>query len=236
MKRAADRLCAACPRRLGIGIAYAAIGGLLLVVGWLGNGWLVVALWPALACAMVSASYLAGNGALIVRRPGWAFLPRRLALAPWMLATYANAWLWTHAEPPAVEVCPGIWLGKSLSGHGCQRLGIRSVVSMAAERGCPPGLAFCRHIPVLDLTIPTPAQLQHAVDAIDGSRDARPTLVCCALGYSRSALAMAAWLLASNAIAHPDAAILRLRQGPRRIVLSQADRLALWRWQFERSA
>ena len=38
-----------------------------------------------------------------------------------------------------------------------------------------------------------------------------PVLVCCALGYSRSACAVAAWLLATGRAATVDAALARVR-------------------------
>ncbi len=218
-----------------IGMAYGLASGLLLAIAWLGAGWWLLAIWPALACALVGIDYLTGSSAWVALRPGWALPIRWLLLAPWLWATHVNAWVWTHQQPAAVPVAEGIWLGKALSRSGCQRLGMRSVVSMAAERACPTGIVPCQHIPVLDLTVPSSAQIQQAVDAIDQARIARPTLVCCALGYSRSALAVAAWLVATGAVPHPDAAIARLRQGPRRVVLSPTHRRALWLWHSTRS-
>jgi protein-tyrosine phosphatase len=52
-------------------------------------------------------------------------------------------------------------------------------------------------------------------------------LVCCALGYGRSAAAVVAWLLASGRAADMDAAIRRVRQVRPRIVLNNDTRDAI---------
>ncbi|MFL6535105.1 MAG: hypothetical protein ACJ8G8_17435 [Pseudomonas sp.] len=46
-------------------------------------------------------------------------------------------------------------------------------------------------MPVLDLTAPTAEQCLDAAQKIEQLRQHGPVLVCCALGYSRSATAVA---------------------------------------------
>jgi protein-tyrosine phosphatase len=53
-------------------------------------------------------------------------------------------------------------------------------------------------VPQLDLTTPSQAQLERAVTAIHSAMGNGPVLVCCALGFSRSAAAVAAWLIATR--------------------------------------
>jgi len=52
-------------------------------------------------------------------------------------------------------------------------------------------------------------------------------LVCCALGYSRSALTVAAWLLHSGREAHVEGAIARVRAARPQVVFSDAHRALL---------
>ena len=61
-------------------------------------------------------------------------------------------------------------------------------------------------MPVLDLTMPPPQALADAAAAIERMRARGPVLVCCAFGYSRSACAVAAWLLATGRASTVDAA------------------------------
>ena len=56
-----------------------------------------------------------------------------------------------------------------------------------------------------------------------------PLLVCCALGYSRSACAVAAWLIGSGRAASVDEALALLQRARPQIVLGPAHREALAR-------
>ena len=73
--------------------------------------------------------------------------------------------------------------------------------------------------PVLDLTLPPADVLAGASAAIESLRGDGPVLVCCALGYSRSACAVAAWLLATGRVPSVDAAFQRIRAARAQIVL-----------------
>jgi protein-tyrosine phosphatase len=77
---------------------------------------------------------------------------------------------------------------------------------------------------VLDLTMPDRAILAAAVQAIEARKPNGKVLVCCALGYSRSAIVVAAWLTATGRAPDADAAIARIRVLRPHIVLSDAHR------------
>jgi protein-tyrosine phosphatase len=83
---------------------------------------------------------------------------------------------------------------------------------------------------MLDLVIPASNDLDAAVKAIDALKPKRPTLVCCALGYSRSAMVIAAWLIANQVAPSVDSAIRLLRKRRHRIVLHEAHRGRLEEW------
>jgi protein-tyrosine phosphatase len=99
---------------------------------------------------------------------------------------------------------------------------------------------------MLDLVPPAVAQLEQASRALEeaimamGRRGSHgwtrsggvtPTvLVCCALGLSRSALVVAAWLLRSGHARSPEDAIARLRAVRPAIVLGDAQVDVLRRW------
>ncbi|WP_284365324.1 dual specificity protein phosphatase family protein, partial [Pseudomonas putida] len=81
--------------------------------------------------------------------------------------------------------------------------------------------------PTLDLIAPDVALLQQAANAIERLRAQGPLLVCCALGYSRSASAVAAWLLLSGRCSDAQQAEALIRKARPGIVLHPAHRLAL---------
>ena len=87
---------------------------------------------------------------------------------------------------------------------------------------------------MLDLLVPAAGELEAAVNAIEDLKTSRPTLVCCALGYSRSAMAAAAWLVASRNAPSVDSAIAMLCARRRRVVLSAAHRARLEEWALVR--
>jgi protein-tyrosine phosphatase len=80
---------------------------------------------------------------------------------------------------------------------------------------------------VLDLTTPRTDALSDAVAAIERLRGRGPLLVCCALGYSRSACAVAAWLLATRRVANVEEALQRLKAARTQVVLSPSHAAAL---------
>jgi protein-tyrosine phosphatase len=80
---------------------------------------------------------------------------------------------------------------------------------------------------MLDLVVPQPAQLRHAAASIEHRRHAGPVLVCCALGYSRSAATVATWLLTRNPAQTMAEAIESVRRAQPRIVIDSALRAAV---------
>jgi protein-tyrosine phosphatase len=73
----------------------------------------------------------------------------------------------------------------------------------------------------------TAAQLRAAADCIEAALSHGEVLVCCALGYSRSATAVAAWLMISGRAADSDAAIALVCARRRGVVFSAEHRQAL---------
>jgi hypothetical protein len=69
-----------------------------------------------------------------------------------------------------------------------------------------------RNIAVLDLTAPTQEQLRDAAEFIARQVAHGIVYVHCKIGYSRSAAAVGAFLLASGRAATPEDAVARLRQ------------------------
>jgi protein-tyrosine phosphatase len=84
-------------------------------------------------------------------------------------------------------------------------------------------------VPQLDLVLPTVAQMQQAVVAIETMRaSGHKVLVCCALGYSRGALCVAAWLASHLQLNDAQAAVALVRAVRPQVVLS-AQSVALYR-------
>jgi Dual specificity phosphatase, catalytic domain len=93
--------------------------------------------------------------------------------------------------------------------------------------GRPPREIFYRSVPVLDLTVPSAADLRASVEAIEEGRRKGPVLVCCALGYSRSAAAVVAWLLTTERAGTVALAMDTVRRARPSMVLASEHRAAL---------
>jgi len=231
-----DRQTAVKPKPLrplsivALGSAYFA-GSLCLIIAacrFAGIGWLL--LWPAGALLMVAVVYWTWSPRLFRNHDGAMSFASVVLLAPYLLGAWLNSRWWTRGEPPAQEIVSGIWLGRAPTRKERDLLGIASVVHLAPELPINTNGIVCRGVPMLDLVAPDPSDLEAAVKAIEALKPVRPTLVCCALGYSRSAAAIAAWLVASQTVPSVDAAIALLRTHRRSMVVRDAHRARLEEW------
>ncbi|MEA9557543.1 phosphatase PAP2/dual specificity phosphatase family protein [Xanthomonas nasturtii] len=183
-------------------------------------------LWVSLSLGLVALNYaLLGALGFQKRADGGLSLAARWLYAPYLLAAWCNSRLWTRRDPLPRVVCDGVWLGRiPLPG---QRAAFAVVVDVSAELSLYAARAHDRTLPMLDLVAPTPAQLRAAADAIESARVHGPVLVCCALGYSRSAASVATWLVRSGRSNDVDAAIAQLRTARASIVLGAQHRAAI---------
>jgi hypothetical protein len=220
-------------RKLKIGGLYFCGFLLLTALATQIGTWAWWLLWPAGACLIVSGIYLTDDPALFRKRGGSLQAAMQWLLVPYTLAAWLNSRWWTHNEATAVEISDGVWLGRLPSRSEREALGVLSIVDLAAELPVPIDHIEYRFVPMLDLAVPTTAQLDRAVAAIESLEANRPTLVCCALGYSRSAAAVAAWLVKTGRANSVDHAIATIQHRRKRIVLT-AHRARLNSWAEER--
>lgn len=212
--------------RYGLGAAACAALG-----AWAGGlGWLL--LWPAGALALVALIYLAGDPRLFRKGHDGRMNPAMLALfGPYLFGAWLNARLWTLVHPEPSEIAPGVWLGRAPRRRERERAGYDALLDLAAELPIDRRGVASRAVPMLDLLVPEPAQLDAAVRALDGLRGGRhATLVYCALGYSRSALVAAGWLLANGRAASPEDAIAQIRRVRPRVAFGPEHRARLAEW------
>jgi hypothetical protein len=182
-------------------------------------------LWPALSLALVAASYaVLGPGGFQQGPAGRMSLAARGLLAPYRLAAWINSRLRTRGDTSAV-VRDGVSIGRLPSRR--EAAAFATIVSLCAELPVPAGGPPCHAFPLLDLATPEPATLRRAALRIAEAQARGTVLVCCALGYSRSAAAVATWLLASGRAQTIDEAVAEIRRVRPRIVLDEAARAAI---------
>ena len=126
-----------------------------------------------------------------------------------------------------VVVAEGVALGRLPDRRAAANF--PSVIDMSAELPRPMEHSGWRAFPTLDLVAPEPQVLRAAAAAIEEARTQGSVLVCCALGYSRSAAALATWLVAHGHAGSVAAAVARVRMARPRIVLADEALAAIAR-------
>lgn len=189
------------------------------------RSWAWWCLWPATSLALVALCYL-GFGAVGFqkRTDGRMSVAAHMLLLPYLSGAWINSRLWTWRLPKAVTIAEGIFIGR-LPSAGDGRA-YATVVDLCAELPAPGGNHRC--LPMLDLVAPAPSELGAAARMIEAARQQGPVLVCCALGYSRSAAAVCSWMLHTGRAGDAAEAAASLAQR-RPIVLSAThlDHIAL---------
>ena len=199
-------------RRLGLALRYGAGAALAAIIAFALGGAALWLLWVSLALVLVALAYLVLGPAAFQKGPeGRQTAATRLLLAPYLAGAWINARLWTRHDPPAAEVADGVWIARMPRRAELARLPAARLVDLCAELAAPSGLADYRGHVSLDL-VPVDSQtLQAAAASIETLRRDGPVIVCCALGYGRSAAAIAAWLVLTGRAADSAAALVRIR-------------------------
>ncbi|MBL8398348.1 MAG: phosphatase PAP2/dual specificity phosphatase family protein [Candidatus Accumulibacter sp.] len=218
-------------QRLRLAGAYA-VGALIGMAAGIGGGgaWLWL-LWPAAALGLVASIYALFDATAFGKRADGTMPPAvRVLLAPYQLGAWLNSRWWTRRLTPANSVMDGVLLGRLPTPDELSRHQATALVDLCAELPGPRGTWKRSVVPMLDLLPPTPEQLTQAVAAIEQLRQTGTVWVCCALGMSRSALAVAAWLLHSGRADGVERAIALVRAARPAVVIDQTAVDALRQW------
>jgi hypothetical protein len=201
---------------------YAAGATLLLVLtvpATFGSGIGLLLLWPMLALAIVALGY-AGSGECVFQKgaDGGISFASRWLLLPYRLGARLNIRWWTGRLAPATKIADGVFLGR-MPAPG-ELASYAAVVDMAAEL---PGLSVSgltwRSFPSLDL-VPVPAiRIRQAVLAVEAARQYGPVIICCALGFQRSVVVAACWLVRSGFATNAAAAVAQIKAAGRTVHL-----------------
>ncbi|TGQ34685.1 phosphatase PAP2/dual specificity phosphatase family protein [Mesorhizobium sp. M00.F.Ca.ET.216.01.1.1] len=189
------------PRARRLTLFYALGAALALagaIAGALVSAVSLILLWPALALAIVAFGY-AGAGPRVFQKAsdGGVSLASRVLLWPYRLGARVNLLMWTRKLPPRVLVTDGVFLGRFPTAGEADGFG--TVIDLAAELERPRRASGrWTSLAVLDLLPPSQDRLAEAVVAIETARKHGTVLVCCALGFQRSASVVAEWLVASG--------------------------------------
>ncbi|WP_421592348.1 phosphatase PAP2/dual specificity phosphatase family protein [Shinella sp. M27] len=192
---------------------------LLTVLTTYGSGGGLLLLWPALALAIVALGY-AGAGPRVFqkRADGRISLASRWLLWPYRLGARLNVLWWTRNLAPAVELADGVFLGRT--PRRSELSTYVAVIDMTAEMPAiaAPGLVW-HAFPSTDLLPLETGRIREAALAVQDASRHGPVLICCALGFQRSAAVAACWLIRAGHAANAAIAGERIKAAGRPVHL-----------------
>ena len=189
------------PERRKIGLYYtvgASVFLLFAILGFRLSPLSLFWLWPSLSLTIVAAAYL-GSGVCVFqkRSDGSVSLASYWLLMPYRWGARINIWIWTRKLAPSAQVLGNVHLGRFPKESEIKNFA--AIIDMTGEMLAPQHENLdWKSFPVLDLTPPSNQSLNDAAQAIQMTQEKGRLLVCCALGFQRSAAALAVWLVRSG--------------------------------------
>lgn len=179
--------------------------------------WGALLLWLVISLGIVAAAYLRWGSTVFQKNNGRLHWSARLVLGPCLLGQYLSLLYYRQQCRPWNEVTPNVWIGRVLNDReaiALVRRGVTAVLDLTAEFS--EAKAFLavnyKNIPILDLTAPVTEKLGEMAKFIDHESRRGIVYVHCKIGYSRTAAAVAAYLLQTGKANSILEAIAMLRQ------------------------
>lgn len=221
-------------RRVTIGTYYLfgaiVCAAFALVAGGIGL-WL---LWPSCSLLTVAVIYWRGDPGLFRKRDGRMDDAVAVLLAPYLLGAWLNSRWWTKSAPTPIEIVPGVWLSRTPGAKELAAAGACAMVDCTAELPIHRRARVLESVPMLDLLVPERSQIDAAVAALSAASPHGPTLVFCALGFSRSACVVIAWMVAKGVAENIGDAIAQVRMRHPKLTLTESHIARLEEWHAAR--
>ncbi|OCG03265.1 phosphatase PAP2/dual specificity phosphatase family protein [Gilliamella sp. wkB112] len=193
--------------------------------------WGLWLLWLSGAFLLVSANYLLFGAKGFQKQTNGHFnLAVTLLYFPYFIIMWINSRLWTYKCQAINHIYENIYLGRIPSTNVLTHNKFITVIDLCAE--LPIGKFDGNYVlvPILDMTPLTSHDCSKVATIIEHYQSKGKLLVDCALGYSRSATAIIAWLLWTNQVNNVDDAINMVKQSRQHIVISEQQRRILINW------
>jgi len=186
----------------------------------------LILLWGTIALSIVAFGY-AGAGAEVFQKDsnGTVGVASRILLLPYRAGVRLNIRAWTRGLPAAVAVQGGVQLGRFPRAQ--EGGAYTSVLDLTAELPRNASPVAWHALPSLDLLPVDPTVMKEAAALIERLRQQGPVLVCCALGFQRSASVVAFWLVAAGLAADGAEAARIIASSGRTVKLAPAALTAI---------
>jgi predicted protein tyrosine phosphatase/membrane-associated phospholipid phosphatase len=201
----------------GIGMLYLAGFGVMAAIILMSGPWGALLLWPASSLLIVAAGYFKFGPQIYRKHGGRVPWRARMALGPVLIGHYVSHWFYKRQCAAYDEVAPNVWIGRRLNEREAEaavRAGVTAVLDVTAEFTEAKAFRNVSYlsVPVLDLSAPTAGQLREMAAFVEEESKRGIVYVHCKAGYSRSAAAVAAYLLESGICENAEDAFGQLRE------------------------
>ena len=203
-------------REIKIAMLYLAGAVLSALPSLFGGAWLWM-LWVSVSLSVVAFAYLTGNAAVFQKQAdGRLSAAATILLLPYLAGVRLNMAYWLRGKAKTARVRDGVWIG-SVSGISDD---LPAVLDVCAEYPRPRYRGAYRALPLLDMVAPSENDLVQAAVLLEELRQQHgKVLICCALGYGRSAAVILTWLLVYGGCRDLAQATAELKQARPQMVL-----------------
>ena len=202
-------------REIKIAMLYLAGSVLSALPSLFGGTWLWT-LWISVSLLVVAFAYLTGNAVFQKQADGRLSAAATILLLPYLAGVRLNMAYWLHGKAKTARVRDDVLIG-SVSGISD---GLPAVLDVCAEYPRPRYRGAYRALPLLDMVAPSENDLVQAAVLLEELRQQHgKVLICCALGYGRSAAVILTWLLVYGGCRDLAQATAELKQARPQMVL-----------------
>ena len=211
-------------RNIRVGVYYLVGAIIVAAVSRFFPWWGLFLFWPVLSLAILAVAYFGLGPGVYRKTDGRLPESTRFVLWPCLLGQYVSLCYYRRKCRSWDEVVPGVWIGRKLDDAEAAEAvckGVTAVLDVTAEfdEARPFLKVKYLNLPILDLTSPTREQLELMAGFINEHSAQGIVYVHCKIGYSRSAAAVGAYLLAQGKAVNAQEVVHKLRSARPSIVV-----------------
>lgn len=218
-----------------IGIYYllgaVALGGITFAT----TPWGLILLWPTISLITVALGYFRLGQRVYFKQNGQHPIGAKALHLFTLYGQELSRRAYAKQCDPWNALLPNLLIGRQLTEVEVDRLkaeGVTAVMDLTAEFSEPKALREMNYLnlPLLDLTAPSEAELDQAIQFIDTQIGDGKVYVHCKIGYSRTAAVAGSYLLHAGHARDANDAISKLQQARPSIIIRPEARATIQRY------